>query len=459
MYDCNKWIMFNQFIIIVIMISIVPLIYNIDILDVFGEYSLVKKIPIVGTSGGPVYITYDQQNGLFFVSTYGSSGQIFVINSRTNDILSNFTLGQNTVNYVSDLAYNPITQKVYVLNSGFNFTGSFFHQISIIDPSTRNVVDVIPIGVNPAKIAVDPISGTMYVTALGANKVYIINSSHSIVNTISIPTPYGITYNFKNDLVYVNSYEYYSNNGHVYVIDPKISSIIKIIKVGNLPAEGISSHPAYGKVYVSNIRSSSVSVIDSATNTLVNDIPVGAYPSEIFYNSYDGNMYINNLNSPSISVLNSKTDTIKDSIKSLTIGDIAVDTSTGFIYLTNDNQRSIYVLKEIKQSSTCPIENQKHWDKIIFRITSPDIASTLNLPLNSELDIKIQDSPLNVSDLKEKIIAFLNLPSSEENRNAIDILNVDYDVVCSISEPIMKPIKGQNKLFSPTENLTKLLIK
>jgi len=449
--------MFNQFILIVIMISIVTLIYNIDIVDVFGEFSLVKKIPIIGTSGGPVYITYDQLHRLFFVSTYGFSGQIFVISGRTNDVIDTFTLGQNTINYVTDIAYNPITQKIYVLNSGFNFTSSSsFHQISVIDPSTRKIVDVIPIGINPTKIAIDPISGNMYVTS-SADTVYMINTSHSIVNTVSIPAPVGVTYNFKNDLVYVSSYEYYSNNGHVYVIDPRIASIIKIIKVGNLPFDGISSHPTNGKVYVSNIRSSSVSVIDGTTNTLINDIPVGIQPSEIFYNSYDGNMYITHRSSSTVSVINSKIDTIKESIPILT-SDIAVDTSTGFIYLTSDNQKSIYVLKEIKQSSTCPIENQKHWDKIIFRITSPDIASTINLPLNSELDIKIQDSPLKVSDLKEKVITFLNLTSSEENRNAIEIIDVDYDVVCSISQPIMKSDENESKLFTPTENLTKLLI-
>ena len=441
------------------MISIIPFIYSISYVDIFGEYSLVKEITGVGAQGSPQYITLDLDNRFFYISVYGSSGEIVVINARTNNIEYSIPLGQNSAHYVSDLIYNPITQKVYVLNSGFNST-EFFNQVSVIDPLTRQVVDIIPIGEIPGKITVDPISGTMYATSLGSNEVYVINTSHSIVDTISIPIPYGITYNLDRNLVYVTSYEFNSNNGHVYVIDPTTSSVVEIITVGNLPAQGIDYNPTTDKVYVSNIRSSSISVIDGSTNKLINDIPVGAFPAEIMHNSYDGNMYVTNLNSQSISVINSENDSIKDNIQSLGVYDIEVDTSTGFIYLTSHSDFSVYVIKEIKPSGTCPEENLKHWDKIIFKITSRALATTLNLPLNSELDIKIQDSPVDVVDIKNEIALFLNIPASTQNRNSLEVVDVDYDIACKPSEPIGKKsldslsMTNQSQVFFPSENLT-----
>jgi hypothetical protein len=179
------------------------------------------------------------------------------------------------------------------------------------------------------------------------------------------------------------------------------------------------------------------------------------------HNSYDGNMYVTNLNSQSISVLDSENDSIKDNIQSLGVWDMEVDTSTGFIYLTSLSDFSVYVIKEIKPSGTCPDENSQHWDKIIFKITSRALATTLNLPLNSELDIKIQDSPVDVIDIKNEIALFLNIPISAQNRNSLEVVDVDYDVACTPSEPIGKSLDSgsmrmtnQSQGFLPSENLT-----
>jgi hypothetical protein len=128
--------------------------------------------------------------------------------------------------------------------------------------------------------------------------------------------------------------------------------------------------------------------------------------------------------------------------------------------LTSHSDSSVYVIKEIKPSGTCPDENLKHWDKIIFKITSRALANTLNLPLNSELDIKIQDSPVDVVDIKNEIALFLNIPTSAQNRNSLEVVNVAYDIACTPSEPIGKKsldnlsMTNQSQGFLPSENLT-----
>lgn len=460
---------FHNFVIVIIAIFC-AIIFTINLDKIQAEYSLVAKIPITG-QGSPQHLAFEHNTyrNFLYATTISSFGDIHIIDPSTNTVIDTINLEQNSTHYISDIAYNPITQMIYILEGGSNQQGQSFYQISVLDPNTQQVGTTIPLRGFPGHIAVNPISGYMYATSwginTGSNTVYIIDPSHSIVNTISIPMAYGITYNFNKDLVYVSSYEYYSNNGRVYIVDPNIPSVVKILRVGNLPGPGIAYNYINDKVYVSNIRSSTVSVIDSSTNNLINDIPVGSFPDEILYNTYDGNIYVNNLNSASISVIDSRTDTIKETIGGysstpLYVSDLKVDSSTGFIYMSGyDNY--VYVYQNLKQSNICSKENQKHWDKIIFQITSPDLASTVNLPLNSELDIKVQDSPLNVSDLKEKVIAFLNLTPSQENRNAIEIIDVDYHIACTPTEPVMESMKksNQTKLITPIENLTSLTLR
>jgi hypothetical protein len=68
--------------------------------------------------------------------------------------------------------------------------------------------------------------------------------------------------------------------------------------------------------------------------------------------------------------------------------------------------------------------NIQHWDKIIFFIRSPDLAQKANLPMNTELDIKVLDDPTKVSDIRLKVLTFLNQPNAP--RDSIQILYVRY---------------------------------
>ena len=82
----------------------------------------------------------------------------------------------------------------------------------------------------------------------------------------------------------------------------------------------------------------------------------------------------------------------------------------------------------------CPPSNLQHWTKIIFRITDRNIATSLGLPLNSELDITIMDKPSGssnneVSDLKYIVSNYLERPNMP--RNAIQIVSADYSITCA----------------------------
>jgi hypothetical protein len=98
------------------------------------------------------------------------------------------------------------------------------------------------------------------------------------------------------------------------------------------------------------------------------------------------------------------------------------------IFLANQ----IYIPVAVAQPpSVCPTPNfVQHWDKIVFKILDQGLAKRHNLTANTELDIKVQDDPHSVADVKQKVLQFLN--ESNEFRNAIQIQDVQYALICAI---------------------------
>ena len=74
---------------------------------------------------------------------------------------------------------------------------------------------------------------------------------------------------------------YVANNGNgsnsVSVIDTATNTVIATVPVGTWP-RGVSVNPAGTRVYVANGGSNNVSVIDTATNTVVATVLVGDWP-------------------------------------------------------------------------------------------------------------------------------------------------------------------------------------
>jgi hypothetical protein len=102
------------------------------------------------------------------------------------------------------------------------------------------------------------------------------------------------------------------------------------------------------------------------------------------------------------------------------------------------------------QNIVCPTKDVQHWDKIVFLIVNPDLASKANLPANSELDIKVLDDPHKLDDIKQKILDFLNVPN--EPRSSIQIMNVEYSIICNTSNSEASPYTGSTSTTAPPSN-------
>jgi len=93
-------------------------------------------------------------------------------------------------------------------------------------------------------------------------------------------------------------------------------------------------------------------------------------------------------------------------------------------------------------ATVCKVENVQHWDKILFMVTDPRLASQTNVSANTELDIKVLDDPQKVADLKQKVLNFLGAPNA--NKNAIKILDVEYAIICATPPPLSNEVLPPN---------------
>jgi hypothetical protein len=85
----------------------------------------------------------------------------------------------------------------------------------------------------------------------------------------------------------------------------------------------------------------------------------------------------------------------------------------------------------------CSAINLQHWDKIVFEIVSPLVASQAGLPANTELDIKVIDDPSKVVDVKQTVLSLIKVPQAQ--RDSIEIVDVEYSVVCTQGGPAGAP--------------------
>ena len=83
----------------------------------------------------------------------------------------------------------------------------------------------------------------------------------------------------------------YSNS--VSVIDTANNTVVATVPVGNGPL-GVAVNPAGTRAYVANAYSNTVSVIDTASNSVIATVPVGTYPWGMAMNPSGTRAYVSN---------------------------------------------------------------------------------------------------------------------------------------------------------------------
>ena len=247
--------------------------------------TVVATVP-VGTSPNGIAMN---PNGAFVYVTSSSSSNISVIDTATNTVVSAIPVTLPVM-----LAIAPSGGLGYVTH------GAFVNGVTVINTASNSVVTNIPIPVDvTTAAAVTPNGAFVYVTCLSFTtgpKLAVINTAtNTVVNIVPLPAgtfPPGVAITPDGAFVYV------ANNGNascgcsgggvvassVSVIDTASNTEIATVAVGS--PTGIAVTPDGAFVYVTNITNNTVSVMSTATNTLVNTVPVGNFPQGIAFGTF-----------------------------------------------------------------------------------------------------------------------------------------------------------------------------
>jgi YVTN family beta-propeller protein len=233
-------------------------------------------------------------NGAFVYVTNLSSQTVSVIDASTRTVIRNpITFGRPFA-----LAVTPDGGHVYV-------TKYLQGNVSVIDTAINAVVATIPVGDFPWGVAVHSAGTRVYVTNLFSNTVSVIDTTpHAVIATVQVGSlPFGVAVNPAGTRVYVANMnlDVAQNDYRISVIDTATHAVSTIQvgtaspPVGVNPA-GVAVAPDGAHVYVTNQGSNDVTVIETATNSVISRIPVGTRPPGVAVAPDGGHVYVANTN-------------------------------------------------------------------------------------------------------------------------------------------------------------------
>jgi YVTN family beta-propeller protein len=169
----------------------------------------------------------------------------------------------------------------------------------------------------PKSIVPSPDGSKVYIPCSATNKVITVDvtvdSSPVIINELNVgSTPWGCAITPDGTKLYITN----MGSNDVSVINTITNNVIYSIPAGNAP-RGIAINPAGTLAYVANSGSNSISVIDLASDIVIRTITVGSLPYWLIFTPNGKYAFITNNESGTVSVIDAG---IHEVIYSLPVG-------------------------------------------------------------------------------------------------------------------------------------------
>ncbi|HTI73861.1 MAG TPA: beta-propeller fold lactonase family protein, partial [Mycobacterium sp.] len=231
----------------------------------------------------------------------------------------------------------------YVANQGTN-------TVTVVNTKTGAVVgNPIVVGTAPTGVLANANGTRVYVTNRTSGTVSVIRTSdNTVIGSVKVGTsPESMAFNSAGTRLYVANYG--SSDVSVVDISGPSPTLITNVAVGAYP-RGLAFATVNGqqRVYVTRYTSSSVAVIDATTNkqidvnpatTTVDSIKVGANPQAITVSADGTRAYVINYGSNSVSVINTATNTVDGA--AISVGTkpagVALSGDGSLLYVANGN--------------------------------------------------------------------------------------------------------------------------
>jgi YVTN family beta-propeller protein len=224
-------------------------------------------VTVLGVGGDrPTGIAFNPNDGVMYVPLFGES-EVVVISGT--EVLPNHIDGFGSGRELSHVAVNVDANKIYVTDHEASDSNVF-----VINGITRTYSKTIdlPAGQGPWGIAVNQETDWVYVAAVDAGRLVRIRPTDTVSDYVPPPSPASlrmVAVDSDNDLVFVTEDETEAppdpdgDPEHVFVFDAEAGDWVDefTMDVQQDPERGIAFDPARHRLYVSNRRSDTVTVI------------------------------------------------------------------------------------------------------------------------------------------------------------------------------------------------------
>lgn len=231
----------------------------------------------------------------------------------------------------------------------YAYVTSLSGDVSVIDTETNNVTATVPVGSQFGSqfggVAVTPDGTKVYVANYGRNKISVINTSTYNVRAIDLVYPTGVTVSPDGKKVYATSSRSYADwpKQSVFLIDTASNTVTDRVPVGYNPY-GVAVTRDGDKVYVTNEGSDTVSVIDTLYNTVTGIVNVGKDPEGVAVTSDGKKVYVANNGSNTVSVINTTTNKVDTISVGVNPHGVAISPDGKKVYVTNQGSGTVSVI-------------------------------------------------------------------------------------------------------------------
>jgi YVTN family beta-propeller protein len=273
-----------------------------------------------------------------------------------------------TIATVGDLVMNAVLSpdgKSIILTHG----GGQQHGLNVIDTATQKLVQDIKLPSAYLGLAWSGDGKTLY--ASGGNNIQSISpiyefsyangrlSEQPVGKLIETGDPklqivywMGLAYSPAKNMLYAANKRSDSVTGQIVVFDANTRQIVTRISVENAPYQLLLS-PDGRDLYVSNWASDSISIIDTATNTVIHSARVGENPNAMAL-STDGRLFVACSNDNTVYVLDARKFGVIERISTTqtplapegsTPNALVIDNARHLLYVANADNNSLAVVR------------------------------------------------------------------------------------------------------------------
>ena len=259
-----------------------------------GSIPTTVSLPIGSV---PVFLNSAEVPRMFVANS--GLNTVGIINASTAQLTDTVPVGNHPV----ALAELPNARKLYCANQNDG-------TVSVIDPLDKLVTATITVGSMPSYLVVNETGALVFVANQADGTVSVIDTvPEAVTGTLVVgAAPNFLFFDRSLRRVYVTN----SGDGTVSIIRTDVSPPVVMggpIAVGTTPLS-VTALADGSRAYVANSGSNTVSVISTGNNTVIKTIPVGTNPVSIASSSDSTKVYTANRGSDTISIIRTSDDTV-----------------------------------------------------------------------------------------------------------------------------------------------------